>query len=208
MNRIALIATLLLVQTACLVRAAELSATDSLLSRLAPITRMQGQFVQRQYDDSENMLAESTGRFRLLRPEFFSWEIQSPDRQLIVANAEYLWHYDMDLETATRRPVAGNIEASPLQVLAGDESALRRDYTVEQTAADSFTLTPLGAEQGFRRLGVTFDGDIIRHMDIIDKLGQRVVVDFSDVDTDAPLEAADFQFTPPPDGVDLFYYDQ
>ena len=55
---------------------------------------------------------------------------------------------------------------------------------------------------------MTFDGDTISRMDIIDKLGQRVVVDFRRVDTSTPLDSADFEFTPPEGEVDLFYYDE
>jgi outer membrane lipoprotein carrier protein len=208
MSRVAAIALIVLSLLAAFARAGDEAATDQLLARLERISHMQGQFTQRQYSDDGKVLAESSGEFRLLRPVYFSWEIQAPDRQLIVANADYLWHYDMDLQTATRRPVVGNIEASPLQVLGGDQSALRDQYDVEQNDSDSFTLTPLGAEHSFRRLGVSFAGDTISRMDIIDKLGQRVVVDFSEVDTSTDLDSADFEFTPPQGEVDLFYYDE
>jgi outer membrane lipoprotein carrier protein len=208
MNRAAVTAVLALCLLAGLVRAAGEGATAELLARLQRISQLQGEFVQRQYGDGETVIAQSSGVFRLLRPVYFSWEIRSPDRQLVVANAEHLWHYDMDLQTATRRPVVGNIESSPLQVLGGDESVLREQYEVERTGADSFTLVPIDARQGFRRLAVTFDGDVIRQMDIVDKLGQRVVVDFSNVDNTTPLTGADFEFTPPEGEVDMFYYDE
>jgi len=184
------------------------AATDQLLARLNRISHLQGGFEQRQYGEGDEVLRTSTGVFRLLRPFYFSWEISTPDRQLVVANARYLGHYDMDLQTATRRPVAGNIDASPLQVLGGDESALRGQYRVEQTGADTFLLVPLNSDHGFRRLSVTFNGDTIGSMDIVDKLGQRVVVDFRQVDAQTPLASSDFEFTPPAEGVDLFYYDE
>jgi outer membrane lipoprotein carrier protein len=168
---------------------------------------LQGQFRQRQFDGSDVVLAESSGGFKLLRPFFFIWEISSPDKQLIVANAEYLWHYDIDLQTATRRPVVGNVEASPLQILGGDESILREKYTVRKDNEDTFTLAPLNDAQGFRQMTVTFDAGIMQRMDIVDRLGQRVVVDFDQVDAQTPLTSSDFEFTPPSGDVDLFYYD-
>jgi outer membrane lipoprotein carrier protein len=188
-------------------RAEDTAATDQLLARLNRITHLQGEFSQRQYAEGDAVMAESSGAFRLLRPFFFSWEIRAPDNQLIVANAEYLWHYDIDLQTATRHPVVGNVEASPLQILGGDETALRDEYAVTQDADNTFTLTPLGTGHSFRRLTVTFAGDTISRMDIVDKLGQRVVVDFERVDAKTPLSSSDFEFTPPPGDVDLFYYD-
>ncbi|MDH4039755.1 MAG: outer membrane lipoprotein chaperone LolA [Gammaproteobacteria bacterium] len=187
--------------------AEDTAATDQLLARLNRISYLQGEFTQRQYGEGDTVIAESSGAFKLLRPFFFSWEIRAPDSQLIVANAEYLWHYDIDLQTATRHPVVGNVEASPLQILGGDESALRDQYTVTQDADNTFTLVPLGDGHSFRRLSVTFAGDTIGRMDIVDKLGQRVVVDFKRVDATTPLSSGDFEFTPPAEGVDLFYYD-
>jgi outer membrane lipoprotein carrier protein len=188
--------------------AQQATSTDALLQRLAGITHIQGEFQQFQYGDNEVLLAESSGFFKLLRPTFFSWEIRSPDQQLVIANQEFLWHYDIDLQTVTRRPIAGNVEASPLQVLAGDESVLREQYTVVRDDADNFTLVPLGDAQGFKRLAVRFDGSNIVGMDILDKLNQHVKVSFSKLDSSSTLSAADFDFAPPQGDVDLFYYDE
>jgi outer membrane lipoprotein carrier protein len=207
MSKLLVIAGLGLCLLTGFARAEDSAATEQLLQRLNLISHLQGDFSQRQFGERDKVLSESSGVFRLLRPFFFSWEIRSPDNQLIVANAEFLWHYDIDLQTATRRPVVGNVEASPLQILGGDESALRDQYTVTRDADDTFTLTPVGDAHSFRRLTVTFSGDTFSRMDILDKLGQRVVVDFRNVDAQTPLGSQDFEFTPPPEGVDLFYYD-
>jgi len=191
-----------------LTRAEDGTSTDRLLARLQSISHLQGQFDQRQYGDDDSLLGVSSGTFRLLRPAYFSWKIESPDSQLIVANAEYLWHYDIDLETVTRRPVAGNVQASPLQVLGGDESILREQFTVEQQGANTFTLVPLAGEHGFKRLAVSFKENTITGMDIEDKLNQRVQVIFKNLDAATVLTADDFNFSPPTGDVDLFYYDE
>jgi len=184
------------------------AAVDALLAKLAGISHLQGEFRQRQYGEDGSPAGESRGVFALLRPVWFRWEIQAPDRQLIIAGPEYLWHYDMDLETVTRRPVVGSVETSPLQVLAGDEAVLREQFSVERGEGDSFILVPTAGEHGFRRLQVNFDGDTIAGMEILDTLGQRLVVDFTQVDAATALTESDFDFNPPPAGVDLFYYDQ
>jgi outer membrane lipoprotein-sorting protein len=44
-------------------------------------------------------------------------------------------------------------------------------------------------------------------MDIMDNLNQRVHIDFDKVDTTSTLQPEDFAFTPP-EGADLFYYDE
>jgi outer membrane lipoprotein carrier protein len=207
MIRVLLLACLGLCLLATTASAEDATATDQLLARLARISQLQGDFTQRQLDEGNQVLAESSGAFKLLRPSYFSWEITAPDRQLIVANSQHLWHYDIDLQTATRHPVAGNVEASPLQILGGDEATLRDQYSVIQDAENTFTLTPVDSGNSFRRLTVSFTGDTIGRMDILDKLGQQVVVDFSNIDANTPLASDDFDFTPPAGDVDLFYYD-
>ncbi len=124
------------------------SDVDDLLAALAPIKHLQGSFSQQQYGQDNLLLAESSGKFRLLRPGYFAWEILSPDEQLIIAGPEFIWHYDRDLETVTRRPVTSNAEMTPLQILGGDESALREKFQVVRKAEGTFLLTPLSADVG------------------------------------------------------------
>jgi len=181
-------------------------ATDELLDALQGLQHLQGNFEQRQYGNNDVLLVESRGRFRLLRPGYFAWEILYPDNQLIIASPDFIWHYDQDLETATRRPVTDSVQMSPLQVLGGDASALRRKFNVEQVGADDFTLAPVSADVGFKELTLHLNGSTITGMDILDNLNQRVAIEFSQLDSDTELTSEDFAFTPP-DGVDLFYYD-
>ncbi|MBN7797547.1 LolA family protein [Parahaliea mediterranea] len=180
-----------------------------LLDRLSTLETLQGAFIQRQYPEGSDQALTTRGHFKLLRPGYFAWEIESPDSQLILATPEYLWHHDRDLETVTRRPVASGA-MSPLQVLGGDESALREGYRVEALEGEDegdFRLTPAAAEAGFRSLVVRFEGVDIKGLGIVDNLGQRVEVGFAEVRRNAPLAPRDFGFSPPA-GADLFYYDQ
>lgn len=181
--------------------------TDQLLLALEDINSLQGSFQQQQFTETDVLLVESSGTFRLLRPGYFAWEILSPDRQLIIATPEYIWHHDLDLETVTRRPVGDTAEMSPLQVLGGDEAVLRERFSVTQPREGLFTLTPREGDPGFLSLSLMLDNGTIAGMEIMDKLNQRVVITFDELDTDTALTAADFAFTPP-DGVDQFYYDE
>jgi len=182
------------------------SDVDELLASLAPIKHLQGSFSQQQYGQDNLLLAESSGKFRLLRPGYFSWEILNPDSQLIIAGPEFIWHYDRDLETVTRRPVTSNAEMTPLQILGGDESALREKFEVVRKAEGAFVLTPRSADVGFKELTLYLNKTQLTGMDIQDNLEQSVVIKFADLDSRSNLSSADFAFTPPT-GADLFYYD-
>lgn len=183
------------------------SDVNDLFAALAPVRQLQGNFSQQQYGQDNLLLAESSGKFRLLRPGYFAWEILSPDNQLIIAGPEYIWHYDRDLETVTRRPVTTDAEMTPLQILGGDEDALREKFQVVRKAKGAFLLTPLSPDVGFRQLTLYLDGAKLTGMEIQDNLDQDVVIKFSDLDSTSALSAADFAFSPPP-GADLFYYDE
>lgn len=187
--------------------AQSVSAIDELSAALQGIEQLQGSFVQRQYGQNDVLLVESSGTFRLLRPGYFAWEIVSPDSQLIIASPEFIWYYDRDLETVTRRPVTDTAQMSPLQVLGGNDVALREGFSVANGDKGSFILTPLSDDAGFKRLNLQLDGSRITGMDILDNLNQRVVVVFEQMDSHTKLSSDDFAFSPP-DGVDLFYYDE
>jgi len=186
--------------------AAEDDASGQLLAALGEVKSLRGSFVQRQYSADGELVEQSRGSFRLLRPGYFAWQIDAPDRQLIIADPEFLWHHDIELETVTRRPVNGNDAGTPLQILGGDEDSLRDNYTVAEPAAGKFTLTPKQPGAAFRELELTLAAGRLAGMKIRDNTGQTVDIAFDNLDTTA-LAPADFLFVPP-EGADLFYYDQ
>ncbi|MFT6958247.1 MAG: outer membrane lipoprotein carrier protein [Halieaceae bacterium] len=207
MKRILLMIGLGLSLVVGVLKSAELNAYDELWAKLATFDQLQGRFEQTQFDQDGKVIAESSGNFRLLRPGFFAWEIFSPDSQLIIANPEFLWHHDRDLETVTRRPITGSAEFSPLQVLGGDAQVLRKRFAITYIEPDQFLLTPTLESTGFQQLSLRFKGDVLSSMEIIDSLNQRVRIAFSNLNADSSLTASDFSFSPP-EGADLFYYDQ
>jgi outer membrane lipoprotein carrier protein len=180
---------------------------NDLLAALAPIERLQGLFSQRQYGQDGLLLAESSGSFKLLRPGYFAWEILSPDQQLIIADPDFIWHYDRDLETVTRRPVTSESAMAPLQILGGDESALREKFQIDRAEDGAFVLTPISENAGFKQLTLHLGDAQITGMDVLDNLGQQVMIEFSNLDGESALTDSDFAFTPP-EGADLFYYDE
>jgi outer membrane lipoprotein carrier protein len=182
-------------------------ATDALLESLSGMQQLTGRFRQRQYDENGQVVMESLGRFRLLRPGYFAWDIESPGSQLVIADPGGIWHYDRDLETASRRPLDSGEGMSPLQVLGGDEGVLRQGYRITAEGEETFTLVPETGNPGFRQLKVRLRAYLIESMEIIDNLNQRVEIDFGELQANPNLSPRDFSFEPP-EGVDVFYYDQ
>lgn len=186
-------------------------STNELIETLDLNESLQGSFVQEQYDSDGVLQGTSSGAFKMLRPGYFSWEISSPDSQLILVTPQFLWHLDRDLETLTRRPVSDSSAMSPLQLLGGKEDLLHSGFNVSKMSDTLYSITPKqdesAASAGFSSLGISLDENVIAGMEIIDGLNQRIVITFQSVDKTSVLTEVDFDFTPP-DGVDLFYYDE
>ncbi|TGD75284.1 outer membrane lipoprotein chaperone LolA [Mangrovimicrobium sediminis] len=182
-------------------------ASAQLAGQLDALHTLAGQFSQsRLQAGPSGELSHSSGSFRLLRPSFFAWDIENPDSQLVITDGEYLWHYDRDLETVTRRPLRSEQTATPLQVLAGDRDALRERYTVSATGRGRFQLTPRGEDTAFRQLTLVFAEGQLAGMEILDNLGQQLLIEFSELSS-PPLTPEDFHFVPP-EGVDLLYHER
>ena len=161
---------------------------------LMTATGMQGHFTQRITNADGDDLGTSKGQFALLRPHFFKWEIASPGSQLIVSDGTYLWQYDRDLETISRRDVAG-AGTSPLQLLALDPEILRRDYIVE-TLDEGLRLIPRQAPALFQRLDIVLKQGVPSQLYVIDNLDQQLSIVLT-VDDDLVPAPSDFAFTPP-----------
>ncbi|MFL3655357.1 MAG: outer membrane lipoprotein chaperone LolA [Halioglobus sp.] len=183
------------------------SDVNALLVLLEQFKHVQGSFSQRQFAQDKTLLAESSGEFRVLRPSYFAWEVLSPDEQLIIVDPDFIWHYDRDLETVTRRPVTGEAEMVPLKILGGDADKLQEQFHIARQNEDAFVLTPRSEGVGFKQLTLYVDQARLGGMEIEDNLGQFVEITFTDLNVGVDLSSTDFAFTPPP-GADLFYYDQ
>ena len=180
------------------------AAAGELGDILAEIRQLSGRFRQTIYPESGGRASASTGEFHLQSPDRFLWRIDEPDNQLVVARGEHLWHYDADLDTATRRPASAAAN-TPMQVLAGDRESLARDFTVARNRDSSFTLVPRAPDAGFQSLELTLSGGMPVALAIVDRLSQRIEITFDALSTDA-IDSSIFEFSPP-EGADVFIHD-
>lgn len=153
----------------------------------------------------------STGRGRLLivRPGRFRWE-SAPEgagesAQLLVADGRNLWFLDRDLEQVTVKPQSEALPQSPAMLLAGG-GELRSAFQVQadgrREGLDWVVARPLDPASDFREARFGFARNELQRLVVVDKLGQRSTLLFTDVKRNAAVDAALVTFTPPP-GADL-----
>ena len=83
-------------------------ASADILNLFSNRTGFSGDFVQETIGAEGEVLGETHGEFKLLKPHFLYWAIDSPDSQLILAVGDRITHIDWDLEVITRREITPN----------------------------------------------------------------------------------------------------
>jgi chaperone LolA len=162
-----------------------------------------GAFLQELYDEEDELLERATGHYAVLRPQYFRWEIDYPDRQRIVVAGDTLWHYDVDLATATRRNTAGSDEFAPLQLLGGEVAELQQRFSVTDLGDDRYRLQPNYPDAGFASVEMGWEDGQLTAMTVLDRSGQRLELSLTPERPAPALSPADFRFSPP-EGVEVY----
>lgn len=179
---------------------------ETQLQRFAgQVDSLSGRFVQRVYNADGEISDESSGTLALSKPNLFRWDYLDPSPQRIVADGFHVWIYDEELEQASVRPQAEDEQQSPLAVLL-DLSKLNQSFTLNEggrrAGADWLQLKPRQNDEAVAQVDLGFDRDRLTRMHMIDQLGQRTEIEFSDWQRNPDLGADHFRFDPP-DGVDV-----
>src|SRR5690606_23940389 len=160
---------------------------------------------QELWSADDELIETSSGSVALERPNRFRWEYESPYEQLIVADGERVWIYDVELEQVTVSPIDAGANASPALLLSGDE-AVRDSFAVVATyTADGIDWVELEPElpgADFVSVTIGFDGGTPRLIELVDGLNQITRIELSEVELGAKLPAELFRFEPP-SGVDV-----
>ena len=176
-------------------------------------------FAQTMFDANGRQEEFSEGVFYLQQPDLMHWKYEHPYPQLIVADGDTLWSWDIELEQITRREQSSAEQQSPLTLIT-DPERLRERYTLQSLGVDDdglawLELQPIASADDsgrgddnaavmaeFSRILVAFADSVLAMMVLEDSLGQRTEIRFSDARRNVALDSDLFVFVPP-DGVDV-----
>lgn len=166
---------------------------------------LRADFIQRVYDERGRVVQSSSGQMLMRRPGQFRWDYRTPAEQIIVADGERLWAYDVDLAQVTVRKLDTALSSTPLALLSGAapiEETFEVGNVQTRDGLDWYDLTPKQPQPEFRLLRVVFKGDALVSLELEDHFGQRTRLDFQKLERNPTLDPALLKFTPPP-GVDV-----
>ena len=167
---------------------------------------LSGGFEQQVFDARGEVKEASEGRVELQAPRQFRWEYQRPFPQLIVADGDHIWVYDPDLEQVDVRIQSHEEANSPLAVLI-DPGELDRQFVVSEGGRSEglqwLALAPRKEDAaGFESARLGFGPAGLARMEIVDGIGRRTLIRFSQWRRNPGFAADHFRFVPPK-GVDV-----
>lgn len=177
------------------------AASDRLAQLLGNLYSMQANFSQVTTDSGgSRILQKGTGQMALQRPGKFYWSSVTPTKQILIADGNYVWVYDVDLAQATRQKLSELKSTNPASLLSGTTEALQQRFNVTQikrsNGGEWFELRPKAKGDLFEWIQLHFQNNTLTEMQLSDNLGQKSVLKFSNIKTNAPLDSNLFRFQP------------
>jgi len=185
---------------------ADPDSLQRLLDKLQGMRSFQAEFTQTVMDGGGVMMQTTQGEIAVKRPGLLYWQTYAPLEQLLVSDGVKLWSYDPDLEQVTVQAVDQRLSQTPALLLSGEVEGLSESYEIDSVQLGDkvwqFQLVPKDPDSLFEHLRLTFSGETLVQMHLLDSLGQRSSLEFNNVKMNPQLKNDMFTFVPP-EGVDV-----
>ena len=178
---------------------------QDLQQKLSSFQGMSANFQQALFSDKRLPARKSSGKMAVLRPGKFRWETQKPNEQILVADGNLLWIYDIDLEQATKQKVDTTDSNSPALFLSGNVNDIPKRFNViSETVPNGagYKLAAKSSDDMFQSISIIFQADKLSKMVVNTRIGQRSEFTFSQVEINPKFSTSIFHFKPPA-GVDV-----
>jgi len=179
--------------------AARADAVDTLKDFVADVKSGHAAFTQTVTSPDGAKKKTSNGSFDFLRPNRFRFTYAKPFEQVIVSDGQKVWIYDADLNQVSSRKFSQALGATPAALLAG--GSLEKDFNLSpmpsKDGLDWAQATPKVKDGPFQSVRIGFKGKDLSALEITDSFGQRSLLQFTQLVSNAPVSPEQFKFTVP-----------
>lgn len=173
-------------------------AENQLSTLLNKVQTSQADFTQTVMNARGQILQQVSGKMTVQRPGRFRWEVIQPNRQLLIADGQRIWFYDIDLQQITIQKQKTADTNSPAALLSDTPKNLTEQFIIHPLmGVQGFTLFPKNKNALFQSITLIFQKDHLREMRLTDKLDQQTVINFSQVQLNPHLSTQTFHFVIP-----------
>jgi len=174
--------------------------------RLRSVGTMRGRFVQTFTSSGLGVPQSEGGRFYLIRPDLMRWDYTSPERKTAVSDGTHTWLYMQEDDVVYRGSVAAWKSGGAFAILAG--GSLMEEYDPVEAEARTakrrgdivLTVRPRREHDDYSTLLLEIEPKELKLASVtaVDGAGNRITVNFSDVEENVRLQRDLFSFSPPP----------
>jgi len=181
------------------------SAREQLNRFSGGLETLHARFEQKVISSDGGVEDSSGGQVWLSRPQRFRWEYGGEFPEIVVADGDRVWIYDVTLEQVTVKDQSSAAADSPLTLLT-DPARLDEQFEVREAGDASglqlLELRSRSMETGFERILLGLRQDGLKLMIMEDAFGLRTELRFEEIQRNPVLDERLFVFEPPA-GVDL-----
>jgi outer membrane lipoprotein carrier protein len=179
--------------------AAQADSVDTLRHFVDNVKTGHAAFTQTVTSPDAKKSKTSSGTFDFSRPNRFRFAYAKPFEQVIVADGQKVWIYDADLNQVSSRKFSQALGATPAALLAG--GSLDKDFTLSalpsKDGVDWVQALPKVKDGPFQSLRIGFKGRDLSMLEIVDSFGQKSLLQFTQMQANAPVAAELFRFEVP-----------
>jgi len=136
-------------------------------------------FIQTTYSEYGEVVENTEGTTIIQRPNLVRWQVVNPYQQILITNDDTLYAYDIELEQIDLQPIDSAQANTPIRLITADLETLDKSFKVEKSTNGNervFALSPKEDTAMYERIALGFIENELRHLELLDSLGQRTTV--------------------------------
>lgn len=176
------------------------TAEEQLKQRLADLKTFKATFSQTVVDLQGQVLQSADGLLQLSQPNKLYWELFEPNESVLIADGESLWNIDPFVEQATVFDQQQAIDSNPMVLLAQSNSDAWQNFSITQTiggSSEDFRVEALSYDSQIAALVLSFVGEELSKLTIIDRQQQTSTSLFSDIQQNIIIQPSVFEINIP-----------
>lgn len=182
--------------------------------KIATMHAFKADFTQKIFSSTQDVSKKqnsqlNTGNIIFAKFNQFIWQINQPIKKRIIANSNFLWEYDIDLEQAVRHNFATYKNIIPLSLFGDKATDIIMNYRVHLCTADKNTVENYdfiakNKKNNLQKISMHFYHHTLQSISIDLQQHKIMQIKFTNIKADLHIKNSMFNFKPQ-QNIDVIY---